>query len=83
MKRDSEKLVSIGDWGAVGMIRISFHCYGSLSIAAFKVPQPPMPNQTPDPPLFQVLTSHHKYEEDIPYFDRSHHRDTIPSENPS
>jgi hypothetical protein len=39
MKGDSEKIVSIGGWGAAGMMRNFFCCYKSLAIAAFKAPQ--------------------------------------------
>jgi hypothetical protein len=55
MKGFSEKIVSIGGWGAAGMMRNSFHCYKSLPTAASKAPQPPMPNQTPNPPSCQAL----------------------------
>jgi hypothetical protein len=39
MKGRSEKIVSIGGWGATGMMRNAFHCYKSLPTAASKAPQ--------------------------------------------
>jgi hypothetical protein len=71
MKGGSEKIVSIGGWGAAAMIRNFSDIYRGLAIAVFKVPQPPMPNQTPNPPSCQALITHHKCKADTPYFDRS------------
>jgi hypothetical protein len=70
MKGGSEKIVSIGGWGATGMMRNAFDGDKGLPIAAFKAPQPPMPNQTPNPPSCQALITHQKCKADAPYFDR-------------
>jgi hypothetical protein len=55
MKGGSEKIVSIGGWGAAGRMRNAFHFDKALTIAAFKTPQPPMLNQTPNLPSCQAL----------------------------
>jgi hypothetical protein len=66
MKGGSEKIDSIGGWGAAAMFHNAFHCYWGLRIAAFKVSQLPMSNQTPNPPSCQALITHHKCEADTP-----------------
>jgi len=46
MKGGSEKFVSNESWDAAAMMRNSFDDIRGLSIAAFKAPQPPRPNQS-------------------------------------
>jgi hypothetical protein len=58
MKRDSEKIVSIGGWGSAGMMRYSCHCYNKLPIAALQNAPTPMPNQTPNLVSCQALSTH-------------------------
>jgi hypothetical protein len=55
MKGDSEKIVSIGGWDAVGIARNFFPSFKGLAVATLKAPQPPMSNQTPNHPSCQAL----------------------------
>jgi hypothetical protein len=66
MKRGSEKIVSIGDWGAAGMTSYFFSFFRGLALATFKESQHPMPNQTPNLPTCPALITHHKCMLDAP-----------------
>jgi hypothetical protein len=51
IKGDSEKIVSIGGWGAAGMMRYSCHCYNNLPIAALQSAPTPNAKPTSESPL--------------------------------
>jgi hypothetical protein len=57
MKGGSEKIVSIGGWGAAGMMRSSFRCYKDYLLPRSKRPPNAKPNSA-------FPFTHHKFNED-------------------